>query len=66
MQGTVNSPCKDTQCKDKLDVRTVPLVTNHCILTAVVLLNKDKFLGNQSSRYKESLLYWVTGYCGAK
>ena len=43
---TVNSLCKDTRCKDtrctdNLDVRTTPLVTNHCLLTAVVPLGKD-------------------------
>ena len=38
---TVNSLCKDTRCKDNLDVRTTPLVTNHCILAAVVPLSKD-------------------------
>ena len=38
---TVNSLCMDTQCKDNLNVRTMPLVTNHCILTTVGFLNKD-------------------------
>ena len=58
--STVNSLCKDTQYEDKLDVRTMPVVTNHCILTAVVPLSnltircKDNFLGNQSSCYKKN------------
>ena len=51
-------------CNGNLDVRTASLVTNHGILTAVVLCFrtircKDKFLDNQSSRNKETLLYWV-------
>ena len=40
----VNSLCKDTRCKDKFDVRTTPLVTNHCILTAVVPLSTDNLM----------------------
>ena len=38
---TVHSLCKDTRCKDNLNVRTAPLVTNQCILTAMVPLSKD-------------------------
>ena len=61
-QCTVNSLCKDTPYKDNLDVRTMPLVNNHCILTAVVPLSQDRsmygriFLGNQSIHYKQILL----------
>ena len=40
LSSTVNSCCKDTRCKDNLDVRTTPLVTNHCVLTAVIPLSK--------------------------
>ena len=38
---TVDSLCKDTRCKDNLDVSTTTLVTNHCLPTAVVPLSKD-------------------------
>ena len=31
-------------CKDNLDVRTTPVVTNGCILTAVVPLSKDDLM----------------------
>ena len=41
---TVNSLCKDGSCKDNLDVRTMSLVTNHCILTAVVPLSKNNLM----------------------
>ena len=41
VNATVKSLCKDTHYKDRLNVRTAPLVTNHCILTAVVPLSKD-------------------------
>ena len=41
---TVNSLCKDTQCKDNLDVRTMSLLTKHCILTAVVSLSTDNLV----------------------
>ena len=40
--------------KDDLDVRTTPLVTSHCILTSVVPLKMDNFLGGQSSHYEEN------------
>ena len=39
--NTVNSPCKDTWCKDNLHVRTMPLATNHCILNAVIPLSNN-------------------------
>ena len=42
--STVNSLCKDTRCKDNLNVRTTPLITNHCILTAVAPLSKDNLM----------------------
>ena len=40
--NTMNSLCTYTRCKDNLDVATMPLVTNHCILTAVVTLNNGQ------------------------
>ena len=54
---TVNSYCDDTQCKHNLDSRTRPLVTNHCILTAVVPLHKDNLMWAQISSWwpKQSL-----------
>ena len=55
------SNCKDTLFKDSLYVRTEELGTNHCILTALSLLTTIQctgiFLGNKSSRDKETLLY---------
>ena len=45
--STVHSRCKDTRCKDNLDVRTAPLVTSHCILTAVVPLSKEDSMKRQ-------------------
>ena len=44
MWDTVNSLCKGTRCKDNLDVRTAPLVTNRGILTAAVPLSKDNLM----------------------
>ena len=42
--STVNSLCKDTRYKDNLYVRTTPLVTNHCILTAVAPRSQDNLM----------------------
>ena len=48
-----------------LDVRTTPLVTDHCMLTAVVPLNKDNLMEGQTSWLpKQSLqrqftVYWL-------
>ena len=42
--STVTSLCKDTQCKDILDVRTTQLGTSYCVLTAVAPLNKDNLV----------------------
>ena len=60
--GTVKSHCKDAQCQDNLKLRTTPLVSNHCILTAVVLLSEENSMqghicGKKSSCDRESLLY---------
>ena len=49
-------PCKDTRCKDTLDVRTVQLGINHGILTAMAPLIKDNLVqGLSSSQPKQSL-----------
>ena len=45
---TVNSLCKDAGYKDNFDVRTAPLVTNQCILTAVVPLSTDNLIKGQT------------------
>ena len=38
---TMTSPCKDTECKNILDVRTVQLATEYRILTATAPMSKD-------------------------
>ena len=53
--ATVISLRKDTQCKDIL-LRTPHLGSSPCVLTAVILLSKDKLLGDQPSRQKEKSL----------
>ena len=42
--STVTSSCKDTQCENILDVRTMQLGINHCIVGTVVPLNMDNLM----------------------
>ena len=44
---TVPSQCKDTPSEDNLDVRSKKSGTDHCMLTAVVLLSKDNSMYGQ-------------------
>ena len=39
---TVNSLCKDIQCKENLDVGTTPLVINHCMPAVVCSKKKNR------------------------
>ena len=59
-RSTGSSLCKDTQCKDILDVRTTQLVIVHCILFAVASLSKVNdmrtgLLGTKADVTKRSL-----------
>ena len=61
IMSTAASLCKDTQCKDILNVRTMQLGTNHWILTAVAPLRKDNSISGQLSwKPKQSLLRELT------
>ena len=46
-KDTVTSLWKDTQCRDVLDIRTMQLGTNHCIVTAVVPPSKENTMSGQ-------------------
>ena len=48
---TVTPPCKDTQCKDNVDVRTTQLGTLYCMLTAVAPLSQDFLVQGHVSWY---------------
>ena len=42
--GTVNYLCQDTRQRVVLGVRTMQMVPNHCILTALAPLSKDNLV----------------------